>query len=631
MPRPRIVILSHEVWPFVTGGGIGRHVLDAARLLAGSADVTVLTSAQHRRCHDELRAAGDPRLPQDVTFAWVEEPVGDVRPFVSWSHAWSAACCDALRALATDRPIDLVEIEDYRGIGAVAIDARRANVPEFARTRFALRLHTSWEMTAVLDHAVVDPDAAVWVTALERAALAGADLLIAPTQASWRAYRHFYGELLEHAEPVVVPVAICEPTASPELTVPPTSRHGVRLLNVGRLQEFKGVRALVRAMAEMPDDVTLTFLGGDTDSAPGGGSMREHLVRLAGDDHRIVFHPRVEPHEVPAIIDAHHIVVLPSHFESFGYVAREALARNRPVVVTPVGGYVGVTGDKGDGGWTADGLSDGALVAALRDATTDRDALDQLIASGRPRAVFDSTLDERAYVERYLAMLPGPHEADGAPAVAGTTGAITAVVRVAADRDVLATLDALDAQVGAPAIEVTLVCDVPEQIPAAALGRAHDLEPIGEDGRLARSLLARRDGTGPVLFIDAGVKIHPDFVARGLAALRGPSRPASFATYGSGRSLRDRPLNNVATNALGLPGLDGGAVLVRSDVLAEPLPPFSPTGRAADAVVADLAARGAVGTILPEPLTSRSATSLRAATPRRAFTLVGDAGLLADD
>ena len=67
----RIALVSRELYPYV-GGGIAPIVTAAARHLAEVAEVTVVTSAQHRETHERLSAAGDPRLlPESVELLWV--------------------------------------------------------------------------------------------------------------------------------------------------------------------------------------------------------------------------------------------------------------------------------------------------------------------------------------------------------------------------------------------------------------------------------------------------------------------------------------------------------------------------------------------------------------------------------
>ena len=52
------------------------------------------------------------------------------------------------------------------------------------------------------------------------------------------------------------------------------------------------------------------------------------------------------------LIAEHHAVVVPTRWETFAYVVREALACNRPVIATPAGGIVDVV-RHGESGWLA--------------------------------------------------------------------------------------------------------------------------------------------------------------------------------------------------------------------------------------------------------------------------------------
>ena len=83
-------------------------------------------------------------------------------------------------------------------------------------------------------------------------------------------------------------------------------------------------------------------MGSDTATGPGHSSMKAHAQALAADDQRIVFAEHVPHAQVPELIAAHHVVVVPTRWETFSYVTREALACNRPVLATPSGAIVDV-------------------------------------------------------------------------------------------------------------------------------------------------------------------------------------------------------------------------------------------------------------------------------------------------
>src|SRR5689334_12907037 len=144
---PAIALVSRETFPF-GGGGIGVHVTSLAAVLAGHAEVTLFTSAHQKEQYEELRAAGDPRLPVGVRFEFVEEPNPlDYGTFYTYMQCWSSRVCDALRRIygAAGGP-DLVEFPDYLGEGLVTAMARDTLDPAFRNTRVCVRTHTSAEM-----------------------------------------------------------------------------------------------------------------------------------------------------------------------------------------------------------------------------------------------------------------------------------------------------------------------------------------------------------------------------------------------------------------------------------------------------------------------------------------------------
>ena len=56
-----------------------------------------------------------------------------------------------------------------------------------------------------------------------------------------------------------------------------------------------------------------------------------------GIEEKVLFAGRVDQHNLPPYYNAADALVMPSHYESFGMVALEALACGCPVVATPVG------------------------------------------------------------------------------------------------------------------------------------------------------------------------------------------------------------------------------------------------------------------------------------------------------
>jgi glycosyltransferase involved in cell wall biosynthesis len=116
----------------------------------------------------------------------------------------------------------------------------------------------------------------------------------------------------------------------------PPREWGWKLLYVGRIDPRKGVATAVRALAELPGEATLTFVGDGAD--PDIEAVRSEArdagvadrVRLAGE----------RPHaELPAVYGSADVVVFPVEWEEpWGLVPLEAMGRGRPVVATGRGG-----------------------------------------------------------------------------------------------------------------------------------------------------------------------------------------------------------------------------------------------------------------------------------------------------
>ena len=111
------------------------------------------------------------------------------------------------------------------------------------------------------------------------------------------------------------------------------------VLYVGRLEPLKGLDILVRAVADlaMVDTTRLLVVGGDPDSDELVGELGS-LARSVGVAERVTFAGSVPQQDLPWYYSAADVLVLPSHYESFGMVALEAMACGTPVVVSRVGG-----------------------------------------------------------------------------------------------------------------------------------------------------------------------------------------------------------------------------------------------------------------------------------------------------
>ena len=118
------------------------------------------------------------------------------------------------------------------------------------------------------------------------------------------------------------------------------------VLFVGRIEPLKGVDILINATAMLDSDVDCSVLivGGDEVSDGQLAQLRD-LSREQGVENRVAFVGAVDRDKLPLYYNAADVCVVPSHYESFGLVAVEAMASGVPVVASRVGGLTGTIKD----------------------------------------------------------------------------------------------------------------------------------------------------------------------------------------------------------------------------------------------------------------------------------------------
>jgi glycosyltransferase involved in cell wall biosynthesis len=161
------------------------------------------------------------------------------------------------------------------------------------------------------------------------------------------------------------------------------------VLAVGRLAEQKGFRVLLEAAAAWRDldPAPLVAVAGD---GPLAGELRARAAELGVD---ALFLGRRD--DVPALLAAAAVFVLPSRWEGQPLVLQEALRAGTPVVATLVGGVPGLTGE--DAAVLVPWADARALAAAVRSVLTDRPLAARLRAAAAARA---ATLPSEAQAVR---------------------------------------------------------------------------------------------------------------------------------------------------------------------------------------------------------------------------------------
>ena len=176
---------------------------------------------------------------------------------------------------------------------------------------------------------------------VEALVISSADGIVVSTEEEKRDVIALYGAHPRKVE--VIPAGVNLDMFSPMDREEARRDLGIReenvVLYVGRIEPLKGIDLLIRAasMLECAPDLRVLVVGGGS----GGDAETQRLKAIAaevGIRESVTFTGSVPQDSLRAYYSAADAYVLPSHAESFGLAALEAMACAAPVVVSRVGG-----------------------------------------------------------------------------------------------------------------------------------------------------------------------------------------------------------------------------------------------------------------------------------------------------
>jgi glycosyltransferase involved in cell wall biosynthesis len=197
------------------------------------------------------------------------------------------------------------------------------------------------------------------VTLVERA-------LVTVTDAVVSISGHEHAAALEHRLPhskcrvIRYGLNDLEPHGQP----PPRHDGPLRLLFVGRHDRQKGLDVLLDAFTRLdPERFELSIAG--------ASALDQGTTRVASASPHVSMLGWLAPDEVTAALRRHDVLVVPSRWEGFGFVALEAMRSAVAVVCSRRGSLPEVLGEA-DGGWIFDPPEPASLAATLTSLDRER-------------------------------------------------------------------------------------------------------------------------------------------------------------------------------------------------------------------------------------------------------------------
>jgi D-inositol-3-phosphate glycosyltransferase len=181
---------------------------------------------------------------------------------------------------------------------------------------------------------------------VEKELMASAQMIIASSFHEKEAMIRLYGAPASHIEvvPCGVDLSLFKPLDMGEARKKLGLNGEKVIIYVGRIEAIKGIELLLKSAAimELRDPLKVLVVGGDTTGETTEVRSLKELAGELGIESSLEFVGIVDHTLLPLYYNAADVCVVPSHYESFGLVALEALACGTPVVASRVGGLPAV-------------------------------------------------------------------------------------------------------------------------------------------------------------------------------------------------------------------------------------------------------------------------------------------------
>jgi D-inositol-3-phosphate glycosyltransferase len=380
----RVAMLSYHTCPLATlggkdTGGMNVYVRDLTRELGRlGVHVDVFTRSQDEHV---------PHVLHDLGFGnrVVHVPAGPEQPMPKEQLAGHIPqFVEGIKAFAAEKGLHYDIIHSHYWMSGLAAEM----LSEAWDVPIVHMFHTLGEMKNRIAASEAEKEGAYRLEG-ERRVLARADRIVAATLAEQAQLQWLYKADARKITIIPPGVDVCHfyPIPPDEardfVGIPKDDRM---ILFVGRIEPLKGVDTLIRGMAclrcqEADNPVDLVIIGGDPDASPEEMTAEmarlQQLCRDLRMDRMVVFLGKRGQDTLPYYYSAAEVLVMPSHYESFGMVALEAMACGTPVIASQVGGLAFLVQDGVTGFQVPDGDYE-ALCERLSRLITDHDLRHQM-------------------------------------------------------------------------------------------------------------------------------------------------------------------------------------------------------------------------------------------------------------
>lgn len=384
-----ICLVSYE-YPPETFDGIGTYTRTLAQSLAALGErVDVITFTSKAPHHYNDKGVEVHRInPVTIKGLWRLDAF-----FPSKTLAYSIAVSDKIHQLMKEKPMDIIEGPEVKGeLFYYLLTRTNKKIP------VVVKLHTPSYLVQKYNFKDVRIPEKI-LNFMERQSVLMADHLTAPS-------RHLKETIAKDYRIDPQRITVMPHPVDTDAFIPDTARvqnGSIHILFAGRIERIKGVETLARAIPDVAKEAgncAFTFLGNDTNSGTSRRSLRQelqHYLASKGCSEIATFRDRVEKEDLIQYYQKADIVVVPSFYESLGFVCLEAMACGKAVVASDAGGLSEIVEDRKTG-----------LIAAAGDSRSLADCVTKLCKDASLR--HDLGTQARAFVEAHYSYTAATNE-----------------------------------------------------------------------------------------------------------------------------------------------------------------------------------------------------------------------------
>lgn len=336
-------------------GGIGTFLkVFCPSLVSAGHQVTVINGTTGPR--EEVYSDGGVRI--------IYTPFSNVKGF-AWWYNYGAVNREIVE-LHCKNPIDVIE----------GSELSFAFLTKLAGIAYVIRLHGGHHFFAEGEKRKVNP----WKALQEKRSFQKADAFIGVSNYVVAHTSKFLKIAPRPVRVIMYPIDLERFVPMPFEQIVP---H--KIVFAGTIIEKKGIRQLLEAMPivlEAFPDTMLHVYGRDWKNARGESYLEQLRLNISSQLlEKVVFHGPVDHYLLPDIYAQAHVCVFPSHIETLGLVAPEAMATQRAVVYTLTGPGPEVVKHK-ETGWLCDPYRHEDIANQILDVFSNESEMKKIALAG---------------------------------------------------------------------------------------------------------------------------------------------------------------------------------------------------------------------------------------------------------